>query len=246
MTPSVDVLIATHARVSWLEEALFSALQQDYAGVCRVVVFNDCPEQRLTCADPRVRVVNVPERFQTLGQKRNAMMLESSADWLAFLDDDDILLPHINRASSAVDAGQRTSAASHKYWFVGDQGSVEGPSIMDFLVDRKHAIRSGGFPSLDNRDEHGFMDNLAKLEPIYRENNRTRPSYLYIWGNGVHHVSGTGAPDAGLGFRADALSRLNSGIEPSGDITLTPRFNRDYFALAADALDRHLRASNAP
>jgi len=241
-TPSVEIAIPTHARVAWLEEALHSALSVEHPDgpeSVSVLVYNDCPEQVLGCDHPRVRVVNLPVRFHTLGNKLNAMLEEVRGEWVAFLDDDDILMPwHLRRIGVAVAAGAKTASASHKLWFDGDRGSVDIPSIMDFCVDARYARACGGFAALDNRQEHAFVANLERIEPIYRVDTQRDPSYLYIWGNGVHHVSGTGDPHAGIGFRADAVERLRSGKEPSGRINLRPHWRKDYLAMAKAVIAR--------
>jgi glycosyltransferase involved in cell wall biosynthesis len=239
--PSVDIVIPTHARKAWLEEALYSALKQDYPGNWGILVFNDCPEQQYSSPDPRIRIINKSERFRTFGEKRQAMVEASSADWVAFLDDDDILMPwHLRRILAATAAGAKTASASHKFWFDGDRGNVCHPSVMDFMCERAHLLASEGFAALDNGDEHALMVNLAKLAPIHEVDVSKAPSYLYIWGNGVHHLSGTGDPFGGLGFRRDAIERLMSGREPSGELVLRPHWRKDYCAMAQKALDEWL------
>lgn len=232
--PSIDILIPTYARVSWLEEAIESALRQDYPGDVRIIVLNDCQSQCLEFDHEKVRVHNAQSMFGTLGEKMNALIALAQSDWIAFLDDDDILMPwHLRRIENALALGKRTAAATNKIWMVGKEASIEGHSYIDILVQRELALLSGGFSQQDNKQEHAFYANIEKYEPILYVNTRERPSYAYIWGNGAHHVSGTGALDAGIGFRRDAEERLAAGHEPRGRVTLRPRWHRmDYVEIA--------------
>lgn len=239
MSPDIDILIPTYARVKWLEEAVYSALQQDYDGNVRVLILNDCPKQWLRCYDSRVQIQNFFPTYRTLGDKLNDLLKMATAPWIAFLDDDDIIMPwHLRRALDAIAKGKRTAAASHKFFFVGDKGDIAEPSLMDLLMERDLALSCGGFASLDNKQEHAFYDNFTKIEPLYRADTRARPSYLYIWGNGAHHVSGTGALDAGIGFRRDAAERMVTGKEPTGQIVIEPQWRKDYLAMVKEVLER--------
>ena len=70
--PAVSCFCLTYGRPELLEEAIFSFLQQDYAGPKEMIVLNDYADQVLTFDHPEVQVVNVPRRFRTLGEKMNA------------------------------------------------------------------------------------------------------------------------------------------------------------------------------
>src|SRR5688572_15193909 len=73
--PLVSCICPTYGRPPdhqhLVEEAIASFVNQTYPNK-ELIVLNDCPGQTLVCNAPGVRVVNVPERFPTLGDKRNA------------------------------------------------------------------------------------------------------------------------------------------------------------------------------
>ena len=75
-----------------IEEAIESFLRQTYPNK-ELIVVNDCPGQELVCEAPGVRVVNVPERFANLGDKRNAGHQLAQGELFCPWDDDDISLP---------------------------------------------------------------------------------------------------------------------------------------------------------
>jgi glycosyltransferase involved in cell wall biosynthesis len=93
--PSVEVLVPTHDRQQMLEEALAAVRSQDYPGELSVAVIFD----RQAADDRVVTAQGVPVRvlsnFRSPGLPgaRNSGILTSSADFVAFCDDDDCWLP---------------------------------------------------------------------------------------------------------------------------------------------------------
>ena len=77
-----------------VEEAVYSFLNQDYGGDKELLILNDFDRQAYAFNHPQVIVVNVPSRFHTVGEKRNAAAALCRHDLLAVWDDDDIFLPH--------------------------------------------------------------------------------------------------------------------------------------------------------
>ena len=70
--PAVSCICLTYGRPAILAEAIESFLQQDYQGRKELIVLNDYVDQILTFDHPEVRVINVPKRFRTVGEKMNA------------------------------------------------------------------------------------------------------------------------------------------------------------------------------
>jgi glycosyltransferase involved in cell wall biosynthesis len=95
--PEVTVLIATRNRRRFLPDAIATALAQEDVEL-EVVVVDDAsddetPELLARTADPRVRVVRLPEQVG-MGEARNAGIATARGKWVAFLDDDDLWSPH--------------------------------------------------------------------------------------------------------------------------------------------------------
>src|SRR5687767_5015623 len=98
--PSISCMCLTFGRPRFLlEESIFSFLVQDYAGEKQLLVLNDFDRQHIVFDHPDVTVVNYPERFATVGDKRNAAVALCRHDLIAVWDDDDISLPHRLRVS---------------------------------------------------------------------------------------------------------------------------------------------------
>ena len=87
----VSVICLTYKRPTLLEEAIYSVINQTYHNI-EMVIVNDCIDQKLYCDNSMIKIYNVEDRFNTIGDKRNFGMDKCTGDIILFLDDDDILL----------------------------------------------------------------------------------------------------------------------------------------------------------
>lgn len=94
--PTISVIIPTHNRARLLVEAIQSVLDQTYADFEVLVVddgsTDDTADVVRGLTDPRIRYL-----YQDHGERsmaRNRGMAEARGAYIAFLDDDDLYLPH--------------------------------------------------------------------------------------------------------------------------------------------------------
>ncbi len=224
-------MIPTYARTRWLSEAVFSAINQMYAGDIKVLVLNDCPQQEIYCRDPRVQCVNLPTKIKTLAEKRHLMLHMTNTDWVAFLDDDDLLMPNHLRAIN-----HESAAVFPKTYFVtNDVGAWTMdpvPGGLFFMIERKAAISLGFTSGLDVGEDNAFRN---EVKDRYRDGILWTPGPSYVWRRflrGVGHISHMVKPDASpdvARFVAAADERILNKIEPSGRIMLEPRWEKDYY-----------------
>jgi glycosyltransferase involved in cell wall biosynthesis len=102
----VSVIIPTYRRVPELKVAAASALAQTYANL-EVIVVADGPDAEARAAlegvDSRLRYIELAVNSGP-AEARNQGVRASRGEWLAFLDDDDIMLPErIERALELAD-----------------------------------------------------------------------------------------------------------------------------------------------
>ncbi len=94
--PSVSVVIPTRNRREFVEEAVASVLGQTHREL-ELVVVDDGGSDGTAAAlgrrfrDPRLRVVE--QEHRGVSAARNRGVRETSAEWIAFLDSDDLWLP---------------------------------------------------------------------------------------------------------------------------------------------------------
>jgi hypothetical protein len=221
-----------------LEEAIESFLRQDHQDK-ELVIVNDCPGQELICEAPGVVVVNVPQRFRSLGEKCNAAVGMSSGTLLVRWDDDDISLPW--RLSQAIlMLGEADYFNPGGYWFA-DRSGVRRPSSIGYahacsIMTRRSFDLLGGYPHV-SVGEDAAMDgwlrehpgvHVAQVPPLGPE----EWSYIVRWGISPVHVSSR-EPDRAH----DDVGRLPVR---RGRYELRPRWQVDWVAevqraLASDA-----------
>jgi len=95
--PAVSIIVNVCNGAATLREALQSALAQTCSD-WEMIVWDDRSTDDSativsTFADPRIRYFLAPQQTP-LGQARDAAIREARGEWLAFLDQDDIWLPH--------------------------------------------------------------------------------------------------------------------------------------------------------
>jgi hypothetical protein len=95
-------LCCTYLRPQMLGELIECFQRQDYPLAERELVILDDAGQYDCQQGPGWRLISIPNRFHTLGEKRNACAALASRDVEGFLlaDDDDIYLPHWFRAQA--------------------------------------------------------------------------------------------------------------------------------------------------
>ncbi len=95
--PLVSVIMNVRNGASTLREALDSVIAQTFAD-WELIVWDDCSSDGTAnivgqYSDPRIRYLLSPEDT-SLGKARDNAMREARGEWIAFLDQDDVWLPH--------------------------------------------------------------------------------------------------------------------------------------------------------
>jgi glycosyltransferase involved in cell wall biosynthesis len=220
-----------------LEEAIASFLRQDYPNK-ELIVLNDCPGQELICDEPGVRVVNVAERFPSIGDKLNAAVGLARGELIAPWDDDDINLPW--RLSLSVERlGDGDYFNPRSYWFLDNDGLHVDHSMgyaHNASLFRRAAFEGvGGYPSVslgaDAALDAAFSGLAHAVDPRRGNKELTQGEWFYIyrWGVSPVHMSGSGVED----FYVEV------GKQPVVEACfhLSPRWRRDYVAETRRLLD---------
>ncbi len=220
-----------------LEEAIASFLRQDYPNK-ELIVLNDCPGQELICDEPGVRVVNVAERYPSIGDKQNAAVSLARGELIAPWDDDDISLPW-RLSLSVARLGDGDYFNPRSYWFL-DNGGLHFDHPVGYANNaslfRRAAFEGvGGYPSVslgaDAALDAAFAGLAHAVDPLRGDKELTRGEWFYIyrWGVSPAHMSGSGVED----FYREV------GKQPivEGCFHLSPHWRRDYLAETRRLLD---------
>jgi cellulose synthase/poly-beta-1,6-N-acetylglucosamine synthase-like glycosyltransferase len=246
--PPVSCFCLTYGRPGLLEEAIHSFLQQDYDGPKEMIVLNDYADQILELDHPQVKVINLPKRFRTVGEKMNAAAALASHDLLFVWDDDDVYLPHrLSFSVTNFDPGKGFFKA-HQAWFWND-GEISGPGENLFHAgscwSRSRFDAIGGYPAEGTGYDLLFERQLKSRFPGSTAPHFVEPEeiyYVYRWGGtGSYHMSGFGGLKAGQNVgNAESAAvverQARRGEIPLGRVALQPHWKHDYSQLIADRL----------
>jgi glycosyltransferase involved in cell wall biosynthesis len=220
----ISVLTLTYQRHHILEEAIESFLKQDHPVGTEMVVLNDSPEVKYYYVHPKVRIVNVPERFSSVSKKLEYGYKICGNDYIYRLDDDDLLAPNalviVANAINNNPGYEIYRSENHLYFHENRYQGLSG-SINNGNVYSKSYLDRIEFPHLSgDEDVHITFGNNAKIHTI------DKPTMIYRWGMGTYHISGMGVQPSEL-----ILLRTDKSIpnKEEGVILLTPHFNEDYY-----------------
>lgn len=233
--PLVSCICPTYARppdyLHLLAEAVESFTRQKYHNK-ELLLLNDCPDQKLSCDVPQVRVVNVGKRYSSLGEKYNAAIEMADGQIILPWEDDDISLP--NRISQAVEC-----ISWGAYWNPQRTWFLSGETLHSDHVHgichnasafRRFAWRDmGGYPSISGAQDAVMDGKLKALGGQCGAPLSPDPSewtYIYRWGVSPVHLSGRAPHDDW--YRE--VGRL--WVQP-GAYRIVPGWRQDYEAMAA-------------
>lgn len=151
--PLVSCIMPTYGRPDFVAESLAMFLAQDYPAK-ELIILNDCPGQTLEGDFPNVRIINAPERWPNLGEKRNAAIESAKGEYIAIWDDDDVYFPwRLSLAMQRLQAIQTPIYCPADYWaYWGDTELHENSAQLDWIYHPLVVFRRelwstiGGYP----------------------------------------------------------------------------------------------------
>lgn len=246
MSKFISWKTTTYGRVSTLEETLFSFINQDDLSNSEMVIINDYPLQELIFNHPQVKIINLKETFDLLGDKEQFAIEQCSGDIIATTDDDDIYMPNHNSNIKKYFKG--TTNILH-WWgvYYNDPNITKLCDIGNsgVVYSRKAWEKIGGSPKINAGGDSVLRDKLRALGEegiVYAEVPNDEVSAWYRWGSphnpeqgvvGIYHQSGMGFDNS---TRPDIIKRHSAYIEmmrlkgciPTGKIELKPHWKKDY------------------
>lgn len=240
----ISCLMLTYARyrnANWnalrlVEEALECFLRQTYQDR-ELILINDAPTQKLNFKHPLVHVYNMPNRFNSLGEKRNFAIQVANGDYCTTWDDDDIRLPgtlsqmaELIRSKPGVDYFDDMA-----YWY-SENNSITGKVTTSWpghyasaCYSRKLGLASP-YQKVSCGEDQGFFHDLTNRgfkssTGIYSSD---QINYIYRWGYLADHISGR-TMDPHQGYK----DLGNVSYEPI-EYTLQPGWDKDYLIEARE------------
>jgi len=223
----ISVLTLTYQRHGILEEAIHSFLMQDFED-SEMVILNDSPDVIYKFDYPRVRVINYPTRFPSIGKKLEYGFSICKGNFIYRLDDDDLLAPDALSLVNSYTVEKHDIYRCHYAYFL-EHNIYRGFSdnINNGNCYSKEYVQRIKFPDVSiiedvditfNQGADIFIGDTGKYSMIYR------------WGMNTYHISGLGVEHANnsnyIFGRVDGLVK-----KENGEIVLNPHFNIDYYNL---------------
>lgn len=155
----VSIIIPTYRRPKEVQDAVRSALAQTYPTI-EVIVVSDGPDPQTRSAieqfGDRVRYFEMPTNGGPAAA-RNRGVLQARGEWLAFLDDDDAMLPtKLEQQMKLADAGRPERIISCRLIYaLGNREEIQpdvpikpDEDLADYLLVRPGLLKRPGVVSL--------------------------------------------------------------------------------------------------
>jgi hypothetical protein len=245
--PPISCKCSTYGRTFLLEESLQSFLKQEYPGKKELIIVNDYPEQKLFFDHPDVKIYNFDKPFDTLGEKENFAVSQCSYDIIAVWDDDDVALPnHLSNIGKYFIDGSDLLHWQKGVMFNEPNDLKILPIGNSGIVFSRHIFNKiGGYPKGDWGYDMGLVIDIKKISKniVLASPPDNEVSWIYMWGGRTYHLSGYDGKnknDVISSYRDHINDLKNKGEIPIGDVTLKPRWKKDYFKL----LQNHIKTNS--
>ncbi|MCX7922554.1 MAG: glycosyltransferase family 2 protein [Clostridia bacterium] len=228
------MLTLTYQRHHILEEAIESFLRQDFSGESEMVIINDSPQVEYVFEHPRIRIINLKERFPSVGHKLKFGFSQCKYDYIYRLDDDDLMAPWAlsHTWDDIIAHPDYEIYRSDGFYFFehnkykGISGSVNNGNV----YTKKYLSRIEIPETSDGEDSTMTFDFNAKIYHSPRE----QKTMIYRWGMNTYHMSGMGkVSDNAKNEWADRIvetvaKERNTSVE-EGLLVLHPHFQEEYY-----------------
>lgn len=230
----ISVLTLTYQRHYLLEESIESFLRQDFSGESEMVIINDSHKVEYVFEHPKIRIINLKERFPSVGHKLKFGFSQCKYDYIYRLDDDDLLAPW---------------ALSHTW-----DDIITHPDYEIYRSNGHYFFENNKFKGVRNNVNNGNVYTKKYLSRIEIPKTSTGQDYImtfkfnakiyvspceqktmiYRWGMGTYHISGMGKiSDDAKNERTDhaveaTAKKRNTSVE-EGLLVLRPHFQEEYY-----------------
>ena len=218
----ISILTLTYGRKTLLEEAIYSFLQQDYEN-SEMVIINDEQNVHYNINHPNIRIINVTQRFESIGKKLEYGFNQCKYDHVYRLDDDDLLGPNaLSIVKNYIQNNPDYDIYRSKihYFFENNVYKKTGGSVNNGNIYSKNYIQKIKIPNKNFGEDSDITFNaIAKIFQF------DEPTMIYRWGMNTYHLSGMGDISNPQHYHwTDKLVEKNQG-----NIDLLPKFNDNYY-----------------
>lgn len=231
--PLVSCLTCTYGRPILLGECIKCFLDQNYRNK-ELIIVNDQEGVNLRLHPSltnNIKIYNHPQRFKSLGQKRNYLKSLGHGDYYFIWDDDDLFMPY--RISESIRLMQET-----KFDIIKPQYALMSTNNKDYKLVQ-NLFHSHGCITREYMQKTSYPDKSVGEDVDFESKAKVgsfdvRPWYVYRWGQNIHHLSG-------IANNRDSWDRSLT-FEPytkiKGEVLVGAEFQKDYWKDISELLDR--------
>lgn len=194
--PLASCLMATHGRFEEVCRTVWDFLVQDYPNRELVILNNHPQPLKLPYNCFQVRIINEPGHA-TLGDCRRRLLEEARGEYVRTWDDDDVYLPW-TISQGVAHIGDQIAFKPQYSWFNPEGGGfrLEDNVFEASMLTRTDFAREHPYQATAGDEHLPLVDALHNMPgALVRRDLGAWASYVYRWGWGVHHISGTMGSD---------------------------------------------------
>lgn len=246
--PLISVICPTYGRVHFLEDAIYSFLQQSYSNK-EMIIINDLQDQKLIFAHPQIKIFNLPERIPSLGEKKNLAANLASGDIIIPLDDDDILLPHyLETCFNFIGEYNYWMLPTKTFVYNEEQNVIQlsGNGPLNTFIYKKEVLNKNQYEHINFNINKSF---ILKTQRSFKGRVVKLPlnhiGYISRWDKNQknsYHVRVIGLEENNDQKRYEKVKNsinhlLKLKFIPSGDVYLNPKQRYNYSLLVQNFIE---------
>lgn len=188
--PLVCCLTATYGRLSKLSEVVTCFLEQDYENK-KLIILNNHPSP-LSCDLPNVTIFN-ESGYPTLGDCRNRLIELADGDFIRTWDDDDLYLPWtISQGVENIGNAAAWKPKQSWFWFKEKPPELAENTFEAAMLVRIDVAKKYRYLATSGGNEHEtLLRGIQKEGGCQIKDLGDLASYVYRWGWGMWHISGS-------------------------------------------------------
>jgi len=166
--PRISCIMPTYGRPAYINEQVKMFLDQDYENK-ELIILNDCKNQKYISKYPEIKVINVEEKFKTLGEKRNRCIEESSGEYIAVWDDDDCYLPwRLSYSLKNILEDKLNLYRPEAFWSYWGGGLTRTRANLDYITHSSVIYtkdiwdKVGGYPHITHAEDRELFLKIQK------------------------------------------------------------------------------------
>jgi len=221
----ISVLTLTYQRHYLLEEAIESFLRQDFSGESEMLIINDSYKVEYVFEHPRIRIINLKERFPSVGHKLNFGFSECKYDYIYRLDDDDLMAPWALSHTwddITLHPDYEIYRSDGHYFFEHNKFKGISSNVNNGNVYTKKYLSRIEIPKSSFGEDYAMTFNFNANIYVSPDEQKTM---IYRWGMSTYHISGMGdISNDNINEWTDSITSLEEGT-----LILYPHFQEDYY-----------------